>query len=144
MQKAEAFHALFFHPNLSLLFFKESLNEKHINMKVTTTLVMLAGVYFPVRSQEAFLALAQAMPECSVCIPYLSRIHQLPSDRFTQLACFTLEIPNSTCATNLTAECMCTDTALNAAVSVCSMKTCTVYELLRMSSPAANINTFGH
>lgn len=48
-----------------------------------------------------------------------------------QLACITSELPKSTCATNLTPECMCTNVALNAAVGLCAMKTCTVFELLR-------------
>lgn len=47
-----------------------------------------------------------------------------------QLVCFTKELPKSSCATDLTSECMCTNDALNAAVAACAMKTCTVYELL--------------
>lgn len=41
------------------------------------------------------------------------------------------ELPKSSCATDLTSECMCTNDALNAAVGVCAMQTCTVYELLQ-------------
>lgn len=53
------------------------------------------------------------------------------ANQINQLTCFMLEIPNSTCATNLTSECLCADAALNAAVGACASKTCSVYELLR-------------
>jgi hypothetical protein len=57
------------------------------------------------------------------------------TNMFIQLACFAQEIPKSTCATDLTSECLCTNTALNAAVGACSMQTCTKFELLRKTSP---------
>ena len=41
------------------------------------------------------------------------------------------ELPKSTCATDLTSQCLCTNTALNLAVAACSQKTCTIYELMR-------------
>ncbi|KAJ4983425.1 CFEM domain-containing protein [Stagonosporopsis vannaccii] len=81
-------------------------------MRLVATLVFLAISLVPVKSQQDVLSLARNMPNCS-------------------LACFTLEIPQSNCARNLTTECMCTDVALNAAVSACAQKSCTVYELLQ-------------
>ncbi|KAF9699389.1 hypothetical protein EKO04_002689 [Ascochyta lentis] len=54
------------------------------------------------------------------------------------LACFKLEIPKSTCATDLTSECMCTNAALNEAVGACSIKTCTAYELLQTKNISSN------
>jgi hypothetical protein len=41
------------------------------------------------------------------------------------------ELPKSTCATNLTSQCLCTNEALNLAVGACAQKTCTVFELMR-------------
>ncbi|KAI4650544.1 hypothetical protein J4E93_002900 [Alternaria ventricosa] len=41
------------------------------------------------------------------------------------------ELPKSTCATDLTSQCLCTNTALNLAVAACSQKTCTIYELMQ-------------
>ncbi|KAF2853376.1 hypothetical protein T440DRAFT_418381 [Plenodomus tracheiphilus IPT5] len=88
-------------------------------MRFSTILAILGGFVVSVHAQEALLALAKELPECS-------------------LACFTLEIPKSTCATNLTSECMCTNTALNAAVGACAMQSCTVYELLQTKNVSSN------
>ena len=54
------------------------------------------------------------------------------------------ELPKSTCATNLTSECLCSNDALNAAVAVCAQKTCTVYELLRKRTLQPNSHVFGN
>ncbi|KAF1846063.1 uncharacterized protein K460DRAFT_431062 [Cucurbitaria berberidis CBS 394.84] len=81
-------------------------------MRFSTVLTVLCGFILSVHAQEALQALAKEMPKCA-------------------LACFTLEVPKSTCARNLTSACMCTNTALNAAVGACAMKSCTRYELLQ-------------
>ncbi|KAH7070327.1 hypothetical protein BKA63DRAFT_75039 [Paraphoma chrysanthemicola] len=81
-------------------------------MKLWTALTIAALFSSSVQAQAALQALARQLPACS-------------------LACFTSEIPQSTCATNLTTACMCTNAALNAAVGACASQTCTVYELLQ-------------
>ncbi|KAH7397235.1 hypothetical protein BKA66DRAFT_408993 [Pyrenochaeta sp. MPI-SDFR-AT-0127] len=88
-------------------------------MRLYTLLVILVGFVYSVQAQQALLALADQLPECS-------------------LACFASELPKSSCATNLTTECMCTSVALNAAVGACAMKTCTVYELLQTKNVSSN------
>ncbi|KAJ8117815.1 hypothetical protein OPT61_g1079 [Boeremia exigua] len=61
-----------------------------------------------------------------------------------QLTCFALEIPSSTCATDLSLECICADAALESALSPCLMNTCTVFEQLQVkniSSSGCNVPT---
>ncbi|RMZ66270.1 oxidase [Pyrenophora seminiperda CCB06] len=67
------------------------------------------------------------MPKCSS--------QDVDLTRLLQLGCFMQELPKSTCATNLTSECLCSNDALNAAVAVCAQKVCTVYELLPIKHP---------
>ncbi|KAF2442465.1 hypothetical protein P171DRAFT_392365 [Karstenula rhodostoma CBS 690.94] len=81
-------------------------------MRLWTVLTVLFIFGSSANAQAALQALAKQLPPCS-------------------LTCFMSEIPKSTCATNLTSECLCTNAALNAAVGACSMKTCTVYELFQ-------------
>ncbi|CAN9087251.1 unnamed protein product [Alternaria alternata] len=81
-------------------------------MRLNILLAFLAAFVAAVQAQNALEALASRMPKCA-------------------LACFMEELPKSTCATNLTSECLCTNDALNAAVAVCSQKTCTIYELMQ-------------
>ncbi|KAF4310829.1 hypothetical protein SLS57_009897 [Botryosphaeria dothidea] len=88
-------------------------------MRLWTVLALLAAFIASAQAQDALLALAKQMPKCS-------------------LVCFTKELPKSSCATDLTSECMCTNDALNAAVAACAMKTCTVYELLVTKNVSSN------
>ncbi|KAI8933501.1 hypothetical protein NX059_009238 [Plenodomus lindquistii] len=81
-------------------------------MRFNAVLAVLGGFAIAVHAQEALLALAREMPPCA-------------------LECFTQQIPESTCAANLTAPCLCTNEALNAAVGLCAMQSCTVYEQLQ-------------
>ncbi|KAH8711866.1 hypothetical protein GQ44DRAFT_690083 [Phaeosphaeriaceae sp. PMI808] len=81
-------------------------------MRFWTVLAFLAVFITSAHAQGALAALAQHMPKCS-------------------LACFVQEIPKSTCATNLTSQCLCANTALNTAIGACAKNTCTVYELLQ-------------
>ncbi|KAG9193505.1 choline dehydrogenase [Alternaria panax] len=81
-------------------------------MRLNILLAFLAALVSTVQAQNALEALASHMPKCA-------------------LACFMQELPQSTCARNLTSECLCSNDALNAAVAVCSQKTCTIYELLQ-------------
>ncbi|EUC45108.1 hypothetical protein COCMIDRAFT_96449 [Bipolaris oryzae ATCC 44560] len=81
-------------------------------MKFGNILMGLAAFAAGVQAQNPLAALAQSMPKCS-------------------LACFMEVIPTSSCATNLTSACLCTNKALNAAVALCASKTCTKYELLQ-------------
>ncbi|KAL5120690.1 hypothetical protein ACEQ8H_001439 [Pleosporales sp. CAS-2024a] len=72
---------------------------------------VLVACSVAVRAQNALDALAEHLPQCS-------------------LDCFNQELPESTCATNLTAECLCTSDTLNLAVAACAQQTCTLHELL--------------
>ncbi|KAF9736285.1 hypothetical protein PMIN02_006432 [Paraphaeosphaeria minitans] len=81
-------------------------------MRLWTVLTILFVFGTSTNAQAALEALATELPSCS-------------------LACFLSEIPKSTCANDLTSECLCTNDALNAAVTICASKTCTVYELLQ-------------
>ncbi|EFQ89000.1 hypothetical protein P3342_009549 [Pyrenophora teres f. teres] len=81
-------------------------------MRLQLLIAFLTTFVVAVQAQGGLLALAEHMPKCS-------------------LACFIQELPKSTCATNLTSECLCSNDALNAAVAVCAKKTCSVYELLQ-------------
>jgi hypothetical protein len=101
-------------------------------MRLWTLLAGLAACTISVQAQNALLDLAKHMPKCSVCYfrPYIRRpIRKLTCPK--KLACFAEELPKSTCATDLTSQCLCTNVALNAAVAVCARKTCTVFETLR-------------
>ncbi|KAL0256750.1 hypothetical protein SLS55_009147 [Diplodia seriata] len=92
-------------------------------MRLWTVLALLATFFASVHAQSALLKLASQMPECS-------------------LTCFTKELPKSSCATNLTSACMCSNDELNAAVQVCAMKACTVAELLGKHNSAAVLSSF--
>ncbi|OAF99007.1 uncharacterized protein CC84DRAFT_1191485 [Paraphaeosphaeria sporulosa] len=81
-------------------------------MRLWTVLTIFFVFGTSANAQAALQALAKELPPCS-------------------LACFMSEIPKTTCANNLTSECLCTNEALNAAVTLCASKTCTVYELLQ-------------
>jgi hypothetical protein len=99
-------------------------------MKLANILLGLAAFTAGVQAQNPLASLAEHMPKCAVCLSDY-RMSDVESNPYIQLACFMEVIPTSTCATNLTSACLCTNTALNAAVGVCSQKTCTKYELLR-------------
>ncbi|OJD31451.1 cfem domain-containing protein [Diplodia corticola] len=88
-------------------------------MRLWTVLALLATFFASVQAQSALLKLASQMPKCS-------------------LTCFTKELPLSTCATNLTSACMCSNDELNAKVGVCAMQTCTVAELLQTKNVSSN------
>ncbi|EOD49529.1 putative cfem domain-containing protein [Neofusicoccum parvum] len=80
-------------------------------MRLWTVLAFLAAFVASVQAQSALLALAKQLPTCS-------------------LVCIQKAIAASTCVTDLTQECICTNEALNAQVTICASQTCTVPELL--------------
>ncbi|KAF2824765.1 hypothetical protein CC86DRAFT_296370 [Ophiobolus disseminans] len=81
-------------------------------MRSRNLLLLLAAFVLSVQAQNPLQELAKHMPKCS-------------------LTCIANELPKSRCATNPTSECLCTDKALTAAVTVCAMRACTVYENLQ-------------
>ncbi|EOA83099.1 hypothetical protein ACJQWK_00584 [Exserohilum turcicum] len=87
-------------------------------MRLSNVLACFAALTTGVRAQGGLESLAENMPSCA-------------------LMCFMQAIPTSTCATDLTSECLCSNTALNAAVGACAKKTCTVYELLQTKNVSA-------
>lgn len=110
-------------------------------------LTLLTAVVPPTAAAQDSSAALHDLPKCAVCLHRAgfatreaSRRHDIGDETATdirQISCLLDGITHSSCASNPTPECICTNVQLQRQVTVCVTANCTIKEALGMLSPSS-------